>query len=254
MKERPILFSGEMVRAILDGRKTQTRRVVKPQPVRSLPHTGTLPNPCGEDFEIHHPLGWRWQKTKRWSAFVADSAGPAALSESLVRHSPYGAPGDRLWVRETWGVAHEHADQLRWRDQLDDAKRGCPWAPLVYAATEPDVLEISPWKPSIHMPRWASRITLAVTSLRVERLQDVTEEDAKAEGVMAPTIKEPGRVAPAYALGSPYEGPREIGHVYRCEYACLWDEINGKRASWESNPWVWVVGFERVEALGRTAA
>jgi len=176
VKERPILFSGPMVRAILAGRKTQTRRVVKPQ---------------------HIPAGVR---TLRW-----ENQDAAELQHSA--RCPYGVPGDRLWVRETW------------QPGPDDC---------VYYRADNDPNE-NQWKPSIHMPRWASRITLEVVSVRVERVQDIGHIGAKAEGVEICDYD--GRLLP---------WQRQIGNFQK-----LWDSINGK-GSWGSNPWVWVVEFRRV--------
>lgn len=159
MKERPILFSGEMVRAILDGRKTQTRRAMKPQPK-----------------QINSSY-WGWA---RKSVFLHRHRLGSGFPEWIQR-CPYGKPGDRLYVRETWGISHHGGATIK----------GTPHDPYVlYRATnsEPtgDELENQwepfKWRPSIHMPRWASRILLEITDVRVERLQDISEEDARAEG------------------------------------------------------------------------
>ena len=165
MKERPILFSGPMVRAILNGTKTQTRRVMRP----------------GERVE-----------------------------KMILNKSPYGIPGDRLWVRETWtgadDPAHKHAVHYR-----ADGERACRW------------------RPSILMPRWASRITLEVTGIRIERLCDITERDALAEGCVGD------------------------GHVTvdaRAAFKLLWGSLNAKRGyGWDANPWVWVIHFKRIGEL-----
>ena len=205
MKERPILFSAPMVRAILDGRKTQTRRVVKGD------HGG--PTTWVERDGLWHPCA------DVLCRGALDAVGPGV-------RCPYGQRGDRLWVRETWCVAdpdyaHYPADGRPLRS--DDR-----WA--WYRATEGDLVEYtnnrSPWRPSIHMPRWASRLTLEVTGVRVERLQDLSEEDARAEGV------EP--------LGSLGRVPPHING-----FADLSEQINGA-ASWDANPWVWVVEFRRI--------
>lgn len=222
-KERPILFNGPMVRAILDGQKTVTRRAVKVQP-RSRGDIGSYG--LGQPF-IRHP-----DPTKR------------------NLECPYGRPGDRLWVRETWGVIshtwNEHGDMVDWvPDRPATAIRELPFGRgyysghVIYAADganewagdddgggEPR----SAWHPSIHMPRLASRILLEVTSIRVERLQDITEEQAKAEGVLSceRDIDENGN---GYS-------PLEL-------FGGLWTMINGME-SWNSNPWVWVVEFKRV--------
>ena len=192
MKERPILFSGEMVRAILDGKKTQTRRVVK-------------------------DLQWAESPVK-----VAHIGKRVGTPEALC---PYGQPGDHLWCRETWG----HNGSLN--------------CPIHYRADEPEWKNESlnpnaKWHPSIHMPRWASRILLEIVAVRVERLQEISDSDALAEGV---TIREDARIA-AHIAGSP-ETPAIM------EYWHLWESINGSKPgkSWQDNPWVWVIEFKRVE-------
>jgi hypothetical protein len=194
MRERPILFSGPMIRAILDGTKTQTRRVIRPQP--------------GAEVNRYEPgfVNEAWQ-----SGFVDVSC-------------PYGAPGDRLWVRETWGRLYEPPP--------DDSE------PTFYRAdydAEALATQVLPrWKPSIHMPRWASRITLEVTGVRVERLREITEADAEAEGVSSNL---------------------ETRTLARDEFRALWESINGKRpgCAWEQNPWVWVVEFRCVKAKAEAA-
>lgn len=214
--ERPILFSGPMVRAILDGTKTQTRRLVKPRGGWTIDERddGTL-----------------WPMDPTWSSGDAhDPWWPC----------PFGEPGDRLWVRETHAVLCRLADPVcpceapppapganhcvEYRADTEAARPG-GWD------AAPDDAEAAKWKPSIHMPRWASRITLEVTGVRVERLQDITEKDAREEGVAPAPFCKAGR-----ATG--------LEHVEAFED--LWDTINGKRATWASNPWVWVVGFRRV--------
>ena len=188
MKERPILFSGPMVRAILDGRKTQTRRVCVGQ--RELSRAA--------DFQISR--------------------------------CPHGQPGDRLWVRETWGRIHPGA-----LSKLDPDPKSTFWR-IAYRAdgeTVPSMEEHGEkWKPSIFMPEFASRITLEIESVRVDRVQEITEEDAKAEGVefmrFHPDSDE--------TLSS-----RDLFEI-------LWDSINLERGfGWESNPWVWVITFRRIK-------
>lgn len=197
------MFSAPMVRAILAGTKTQTRRLVKD---------------AGD-----HILFWRRgeEDPRRW---VACDGLPIGYV-----YCPYGEPGDRLWVRETWyydgvdtrRVAPDDRDLrlLEYRADHDCRgwEAGCPCN---------DENGRSCWRPSIHMPRWASRLTLEVTAVRVERLQDIREPDACAEG-----------------LGSPITRDCKVP-----KFARLWDEINGKRARWDSNPWVWVVSFKKLEA------
>ena len=194
MKEHPILFSGEMVRAILDGRKTMTRRVIKPQPV-SIP-----------EAKVAH-ANWIMQN----------------------RTCPYGQPGDRLWVRETWKPTRASCaiatgidgpgTYVRYR--ADDSRRTVAHSMKCRGADR------EPWHPSIFMPRWASRITLEITEVRVERVQDITEEDAKAEAPPFPFDYTPAS--------------------YRSLFRALWDSLNAKRGyGWAANPWVWVISFKRV--------
>lgn len=203
MKERPILFSGEMVKAILDGRKTQTRRVMKPQPI------------IGEGGSMVD-LG------NGWAVLDGIMAGEW--------NCPYGKPGDRLWVRETWRAGGIYADIMKIADLNPAADEH-----IHYRADEQDS-GVDVWRPSIHMPRWASRITLEVTDIRVERVQDISETDVGAEGIES-TLTDPN-------TGNVVE--RCPGD--RWAFAGLWDSINAKRGySWESNPWVWVVEFKRVQ-------
>lgn len=198
MKERPILFSAPMVRAILSGRKTQTRRAIKPAPMMVTDRRITP-----------------WE-------------GPAdALLKLLAesgRDSPYGQPGDRLWVRENGWERPERTARMM-RDGADT------WAPYYFDAdgiTEQEAEDFKAWgfkrRPSIHMPRWASRILLEIVSVRVERLQDISEADAIAEGCYTDPA------CPAYDA-----------------YGSLWEQINGPN-SWAANPWVWVIEFKRVSA------
>lgn len=214
-KERPILFSGAMVRAIQTGSKTQTRRMVKPQPTRSLPHTE--PFPGGDaSWTIHHPLGWRWR-----TGFTADEGG--GVPELLRNYCPYGVAGDKLWVRESF-CENYFGDAQTW------TQKHAYMAEWDRAAA--DLVPQPRWTPSIHMPRACSRITLEVTGVRVERLQDITEVDAKAEGV---------------TLGAPCVSAKP-GTEHIREFYALWETINGERpgCSWAENPWVWVVEFKRV--------
>lgn len=210
MKERPILFSGEMVKAILEGRKTQTRRVVKGAWHES---EGYLQSDPGGD-------GGEW-----WF-------GCAKVPASFVTRCPYGTPGDRLWVKETWcaewGGSQECGDEhpiFGVRYLADNAwnERPCP-------AVEQSVW-YSQWRPSIFMPRWASRITLEIVSVRVEGLQEITEDDVVAEGIEFPCEE-------------PETSEHPVGCV--CEYRNLWDRINGNKHPWSSNPWVWRIEFKRV--------
>jgi hypothetical protein len=205
MTERPILFSAEMVRAILDGRKTQTRRVMKVQPwpdatVEVGPYHPHRIDRNGESQPGPATFGAIWDHQD------IVNGGDAGL------RCPYGAPGDLLWVRETWT---QYPIELN--PEPCDA-----W----YKATSNGPPRPFKWRPSIHMPRWASRITLRITDIRVERLQDISCADAEAEGA-------------GHEAGL-------TGGQAREAFSHLWNKINGPGA-WEANPWVWVVCFERVK-------
>lgn len=211
MKERPILFSGPMVRAILDGRKTQTRRIVR------------LP---------------------AWFRDEYSTFGSSEIASEVA--CPYGAPGDRLWVREAWALEDLGEDGQRLVWMVDRAAKWVGDGETIHYLE----LDYEParWRPSIHMPRWASRLTLEVTGVRVEQLRaletwnDRTEADVLAEGL---TFVEdmPGAVMPKqYGLPG-----RMLSRTPWCAFQKLWDEINGKRAPWSSNPWVWVVEFRRID-------
>lgn len=209
MADKPILFSAPMVRAILDGRKTQTRRVVKPQP-----YVDAQGNAC-------------WNGTN----FGQDARGPhiQALASPLPSSKtgrvrcPFGKPGDRLWVRETFQPLFADGVENHWET---DWKTGEGYK-ISYPATDgvQEFIDLDDGlsdacKPSIHMPRWASRILLEITGVRVERLQDISHEDAMAEGMAWDDA------------------------IY--DYSRLWDQINGSGA-WDANPWVWCVSFRRIK-------
>ena len=202
MKERPILFSGEMIRALIAGRKTQTRRVVKPQPIDG----DTI---CKRGIDP----GW--------------IVGRLRDSENAWRdlRCPYGIPGDHLWVRENGWERPERTPKMM-RDGADT------WEPYYFDAdglSATDCAEFKEWRfkrrPSIHMPRKASRITLEITGVRVEPLQEISQSDVFAEGLRNHDMA--------------------IEHSAQQAYAALWDQINGAGA-WDKNPWVWVVGFKLV--------
>lgn len=198
MTARPILFSAPMIRALLDGRKTQTRRMVKPQPLLSA---------------------GRWHFYKRGFPVYLEG------NHHAVESCPYGKPGDLLWCRETW--QHGNAP-------LGNYQRGC----LIFYRADylddphgPDG-EKSPegkyrrWIPSLHLPRRESRITLRITDVRVQRLNDISPEDAAAEGWPGPDDR--NSIHSAYPIAW---------------FWPLWESINGK-GSWDLNPWVWALNFE----------
>ncbi|EPV2319284.1 hypothetical protein ACV247_003300 [Pseudomonas aeruginosa] len=204
-RERPILFNDQMVRAILEGRKTVTRRVVKPQP----DFLGSMVDPN--------------------TPFKTLDAGLHARITC-----PYGEPCDRLWVREAW-AADAQVDAIAPRD----LSQGEPiWYPADFSVRQTGCSMISKGRcrPSIHMPRWASRVLLEITAVRVERLQDISEEQALAEGVH----------------GEPCDHARQAcsdigcwGDTAKGAFGFLWEQLNGAGA-WQANPWVWVVEFKRV--------
>lgn len=227
MKERPILFSGSMVRALLhdENPKTQTRRVVKPQPPAKF---------CeGDVAAITNGSHWTISKMPGHKAWHPDPH-PGIVC-------PYGQPGDRLWVRESYRLRRESlngapmdgvapnmfCDSTRWFE-ADGA------APELFGKL----------RPSIHMPRWASRITLEVAHVRVERLQDISYEDALAEGVsdFAATFADEEK----NAIGeTPEQTARRLEWPQR-QYRSLWDGLNAARGyGWDTNPWVWVIEFAR---------
>lgn len=209
MTERPILFSAPMVRAILSGAKSQTRRLLKPQPLGGAPEL------------LQHLVA---HGHHRWATDEPD--------EDLIWKCPYGQPGDRLWVREAFAIVPRTAyrcsegvqQTLRPDDDHDAAIYREGWTRSKGGFR---------WRPSIHMPRWASRITLEVTGVRVERLQDISEADAIAEGV---NVHPDHHGKPRDSIYSPVQAYRD-----------LWESINGP-GSWDANPWVWCVEFRRIDA------
>ena len=223
IKERPILFSAPMVRAILEGRKTVTRREVKPQPP-----------------EGHKWRGWVVDSTcSREIGTASWGDGTGALQRnSVYARCPYGKPGDRLWVRETFidlrGTGVEH------RPDPDGPLQRYAYAADCRPGSHSDEARKDfglKYKPSIHMPRAACRILLEITDVRVERLQDITEEQAKAEGV---------RLYSDHAeLGDWWhvEGVETYSADPRKSFELLWSSVGG---DWQANPWVWVVEFKRV--------
>lgn len=217
-RERPIIFSGPMVTAILRGEKSQTRRIVKPQ-------------------QAHEP-GAVWVRSGDMHAQCRDELARGvmdAVAEPI--RCPYGQPGDCLWVRETWNALgnedgrpiNEAGDLCAFRDAA--LRYRADAVPVSYGLERlPDGGDYDgPWRSPIHMPRWASRLTLEIVSVRVERLQDISEGDAIAEGWEGGAAGNPGN-------GGPFDWFRGT-----------WDSINAKRGhGWDANPWVWVIEFTRV--------
>lgn len=201
VRERPILFSGPLVRAILDGRKTVTRRIVR----------ADLSAFVGDEDDDGVPLV------------------PHPKTGCLARITPpYGTQGDRLWVRETWGP--NETEGWGWIYRAD-------WP----AGTSAEIAGCidKRWHPAIHMPRRASRIALEVTSVRVERLQEIADNDIRAEGVVFD-----GK----WWLGAEHDakGTPKLFPLARQAWESRWDSINGDRASWDRNPWVWRIEFRRL--------
>lgn len=249
MKERPILFSGPMVRAILDGRKTQTRRVVKATHLSPLLKRHNL-DVCRRE----------WGDSQTVEIAVRD-----IRREALLGACPYGVPGDRLWVRETFALEScrevgwyepPHRDGRPLRVREDDAW-GRWWEQPHYRATDPapDLVvagrdgDEEPgvrWKPSIHMPRWASRLTLEVTGVRVERVKDIGNLDALAEGFGRHECGDCDGSGLAEGCVDPC--PACAGDGWFCEtdnFLRAFFDLN-QRAPKGTNPWVWVVEFRRV--------
>lgn len=214
-----------MVRAILDGRKTQTRRLVR---MTSEARAAVEQEAAPPDWD--GGVFWRWPSRpdpEGWAhARVWKVAGDSA--------SAFGVPGDQLWVRETWADRNP-----LYIDADGDMHRASQLASMaVYRATESDRQGIT-WRPSIHMPRWASRLTLEITGVRVERLQDIGEADAKAEGVERDAEPCDHKRQSCADVGC-------LGPTYRSTYCELWDQLNAKRAPWASNPWIWCIDFTRI--------
>jgi len=194
MKERPILFNSDMVNAILEGRKFQTRRVIKtPEPF--------LNRDLVEKISVFLP--------KELGCFFKTRS-----EAKLFAKCPYGKVGDQLWVKETWATGLFY-DDLKPSDLSGEEN-------IIYRADEPD-LKVGRWRPNIFMPRWASRIQLEITDIRVERLNDIKESDCLAEGVGSPITRD----------------------CKKPKFMQLWESINGK-GSWDENPWVWVVEFKKL--------
>lgn len=225
----PILFTGAMVESILNGRKTQTRRVIKPKVYGGF---------IGGRGEEDDPRWWGYENGHgEWFVLARGLDGRGQYGSRTSIRCPYGEPGGELYVRETYALEQRLDDKAPSTIDPKDAYRR--W----YAASGGAGSETGPnargrWRPSIHMPKWAARIRLRVKDVRVERLQAISEEDAAAEGV-------PGSRDVKYAAFAPYE--QIDGSYVRPNFRHLWDEINaGRGFGWYVNPWVWVVDFERI--------
>lgn len=242
MKERPITFSSPMVCALLDGSKTQTRRIIAPQPRHNAEKGG---------------LEW-FKRDGSFDGWHGDAVDFGARGyPSAADRCPYGQPGDRLWVRETFYCDHAYYPKgcpivIRWREDdagkrvaipMEDQRREMLDLVSYAADGDPDFEDgPPPWRPSIHMPRWVSRITLEINGVRVERLQEISEEDARAEGIR-------------WTAEGPLHAHLDSGHNFAtARGACqhLWQSIRGP-GSWALNPWVWVVSFKRLTALATEA-
>ncbi len=232
-RERPILFSAPMIRAILEGRKTQTRRVARFDEA-TLAALAQTPSSA-------------WSLTLGYDGYGGLSRTVNGGTLTMLVRFPYGHQGTRLWVRETW--THDAPDLETCRSAYEDASPGIGYGPY-YRATEvaPDTLK---WRPAIFMPRWVSRLTLEITSVRVQRLQEISAADACDEGVT--DVLDPGHPlrSECYAKHGTWTGD-ERRDVYGpfagsvAAFATLWDSINGKRDPWASNPWVWAISLSRV--------
>jgi hypothetical protein len=243
MKEHPILFSGEMVNAIIEGRKTQTRRVIRPQPI--LMESGTW-YPSEKPGDAKNKTGLHYANEKHMRNGMP------------IDFSPFGQPGDRLWVREKWKISSfmegepiefqyaadgATADENEYSDCIDYEK----WYENVCFQSTNQLMKMNwplknddgiyswergnsplPWRPSIYMPRWASRITLEIINITLERVWEMSEKDAIAEGLI-----------PAIAGVDP-------NYLYRIAYRDFWEQLNSKRGFvWDFNPWVWEIKFNR---------
>ncbi|MCQ0489742.1 hypothetical protein [Klebsiella pneumoniae] len=245
ISERGMIFNAEMVRALLDGRKTQTRRIMKVQPESN--QLGLL---LITDSTKHSDIGkYHW----------AESNATGNHVRSKLFSSPFGAVGDRILVRETWAtLGNEDGCCVDWEGNLckgDERsaariyRASCEQRPGDYGLWSiPDDAYWKPhtkehkfegaWRPSIHMPRWASRILLEITDVRVERLNAISEEDARAEGIIDGGCLNCGEPEPC-GCANPEPDATDA-------FAYLWQSIYGQE-NWNANPWVWVIEFKRVE-------
>jgi hypothetical protein len=234
MKERPILFNTDMVKAILDGRKTQTRRPVKNQPSNGWAFEDAASGGAFGRIKSSHP------KKGKFGAFIRRGVG-TDFPETDIEVSPFGMPGDRLWVRETWqGPLVNQEDEGAFmvdREGFQNPKY-CSYKASGDSCEFYDIELgelVCRWKPSIHMPRWVCRLELEITNVRLERVQDITEDDAKAEGTI--TEEMTAKAGLAWRFGD------------RKQFQDMWDKVYPN--SWKKNEWVWVIEFKIAELNGK---
>lgn len=231
MRERPILLNADMVRAVLNGSKTQTRRIIQSAAKNMQAR--------GHEVITHRAPGDKWYGDYVYSMRDRSGVWQDFTNEQFLAKCPFGQPGDRLWVRETFRV-HSRATDVA--TLVYKASQRQSWTQQTHrvpvsVCNKPAVIE--KWTPSIHMPRWASRITLEITGVRVERSQDITEQDSAAEGVPPA-----GDLLPEYP--DTYLTPKGDFATAKVAFQRLWESIYGED-SWQANPWVWVIEFKRVE-------
>lgn len=228
--DKPIIFSTNMVKAILKGRKTQTRRVIKDGELTYMTETGEI-NKGLNSPPYKLPEGTTmWRKMKpiypEWGYRIQTEVDDCRTVPLMC---PYGKPGDILWVRETWGDYSGRTSYFVYRADYPEGAKTYEWS-VPDEFGQKIICDLPKWRPSIHMPREASRISLLVKRVGVERLQDIKGIDAANEGI-----------------GEPYACRSESGYEFdmRIRFAELWDSINAKRGfGWKANPWVWVIEFE----------
>ena len=252
MNERPILMCAEMVRATLEDRKTNTRRVMMPQP-EHLQHYVFRGKVL---YEGEHRM-WCWKDLvldNIWDFPNGDDR------KELAGACPYGAPGDQLWVKESWGIGGARLVDPCLNYQADGAQRPVirmngEWRIGGHRPTNTDLLAPGDgWRNAMFMPRWASRITLEISEVRVQRLQEISGKDSDAEGCRVlcdpeghPFLCISDKLRPHVFSPKKWEDWNEDDYL-RFEFARLWDSINAKRGfSWEANPWAWAITFKRVQ-------